>query len=87
MGRDAPGDPSFASGHAAIDRQSAHSFCPLGLEALGFEERKGIAMDEPHFTLGVTARCSDGECGAVIRVVIDPVARKLTISSSSPGTD
>lgn len=35
-------------------------------------------MDEPHFTIGVTAHCSDGECGAVIRVVIDPVARRLT---------
>ncbi|MBW4078714.1 MAG: hypothetical protein HIU84_09460 [Acidobacteria bacterium] len=35
-------------------------------------------MDEPHFTIGVTTHCSDGECGVVTRVVIDPVARKLT---------
>lgn len=35
-------------------------------------------MGEPHFTIGVPARCSDGECGAVSRVVIDPVARRLT---------
>jgi len=37
-----------------------------------------VAMGEPQFTIGVSARCSDGECGEVSRVVIDPVARKLT---------
>ena len=37
-----------------------------------------MAMGEPQFTIGVSARCSDGECGEVSRVVIDPVARKLT---------
>lgn len=35
-------------------------------------------MDEPQFTIGVPARCSDGECGTVIRVVVDPVARTVT---------
>jgi sporulation protein YlmC with PRC-barrel domain len=35
-------------------------------------------MGEPQITIGVTAQCSDGECGAVSRVVIDPVARTLT---------
>lgn len=35
-------------------------------------------MSEPQFTIGVSARCSDGECGVVIRVVVDQVARKLT---------
>lgn len=35
-------------------------------------------MDEPQFSIGVHARCSDGECGTVIRVVVDPVARTLT---------
>jgi sporulation protein YlmC with PRC-barrel domain len=35
-------------------------------------------MSEPQFTIGVSARCSDGECGEVSRVVIDPIARKLT---------
>ncbi len=29
-------------------------------------------------TLGVDARCSDGPCGTVIRVVLDPVARVAT---------
>ena len=37
-----------------------------------------MAMGEPQFTIGGSARCSDGECGEVSRVVIDPVARKLT---------
>jgi len=35
-------------------------------------------MDEPLFTIGAPASCRDGECGEVIRVVIDPVARKVT---------
>ncbi len=35
-------------------------------------------MDEPVFSIGGRATCRDGECGAVIFVVIDPVARKLT---------
>lgn len=35
-------------------------------------------MDEPVFTIGARATCRDGDCGAVIFVVIDPVARKLT---------
>ncbi len=30
------------------------------------------------FTIGAEARCSDGACGEVIRVVVDPVARVLT---------
>jgi len=35
-------------------------------------------MEEPLFTIGARARCHDDECGEVIRVVIDPVARKVT---------
>jgi sporulation protein YlmC with PRC-barrel domain len=54
------------------------SLCAFAFQALGFERRKEITMSEPQFTIGVSARCSDGECGVVIRVVIDPVARKLT---------
>jgi len=30
------------------------------------------------FTIGVDAVCTDGTCGKVIRVVVDPVARALT---------
>jgi sporulation protein YlmC with PRC-barrel domain len=30
------------------------------------------------FTIGAAAACSDGPCGAVSRVVVDPVARELT---------
>jgi sporulation protein YlmC with PRC-barrel domain len=35
-------------------------------------------MDEPHFTVGVSVQCKDGECGNLIRIVIDPVARSMT---------
>jgi sporulation protein YlmC with PRC-barrel domain len=30
------------------------------------------------FTIGATATCTDGECGTVTRVVVDPVARAIT---------
>jgi len=30
------------------------------------------------FTIGVDATCTDGVCGEVIRVVVDPVARAVT---------
>ena len=30
------------------------------------------------FTIGVAAFCTDGPCGKVIRVVVDPVARAVT---------
>ncbi|HEX3841043.1 MAG TPA: PRC-barrel domain-containing protein [Acidimicrobiales bacterium] len=36
-------------------------------------------MAQPtQFTIGAEARCSDGVCGEVIRVVVDPVARAVT---------
>jgi sporulation protein YlmC with PRC-barrel domain len=35
-------------------------------------------MTDTTFTIGATAACSDGPCGAVSRVVVDPVARELT---------
>jgi|SRR5215471_1575558 len=36
-------------------------------------------MTEPsQFTIGAEARCSDGVCGDVTRVVVDPVARAVT---------
>jgi sporulation protein YlmC with PRC-barrel domain len=35
-------------------------------------------MADTTFTIGAAATCSDGPCGAVSRVVIDPVARELT---------
>ena len=30
------------------------------------------------FTIGAEARCSDGDCGDISRVVVDPVARSIT---------
>lgn len=35
-------------------------------------------MDERQFTMGDRVRCRDGECGEIIRVVLDPVARSVT---------
>jgi sporulation protein YlmC with PRC-barrel domain len=35
-------------------------------------------MADTTFTIGTAAVCSDGPCGAVNRVVVDPVARELT---------
>lgn len=35
-------------------------------------------MADAAFTIGSTAACSDGPCGKVTRVVVDPVARTLT---------
>jgi len=35
-------------------------------------------MADTTFTIGALAECSDGPCGAVSRVVVDPVARELT---------
>ena len=40
-------------------------------------EMKGRAMTatETQFTIGSEARCSDGICGEISRVVVDPVAK------------
>jgi sporulation protein YlmC with PRC-barrel domain len=35
-------------------------------------------VTETSFTIGAKASCTDGECGEVRRVVVDPVARTLT---------
>jgi len=35
-------------------------------------------MAETSFVIGAGARCVDGVCGKVIRVVVDPVARAVT---------
>jgi sporulation protein YlmC with PRC-barrel domain len=35
-------------------------------------------MESMQFTIGAEATCTDGVCGEVIRVVIDPVARAVT---------
>jgi sporulation protein YlmC with PRC-barrel domain len=35
-------------------------------------------MTDTTFTIGAAAACSDGPCGAVSRVVVDPVAREIT---------
>jgi len=35
-------------------------------------------MDNTTFTIGADVSCADGDCGAVSRVVVDPVARTVT---------
>lgn len=37
-----------------------------------------VIVSETTFTIGADASCSDGACGAVSRVVVDPVARVVT---------
>jgi len=41
-------------------------------------EPGGGMADATSFMIGATARCGDGECGLVKKVVIDPVARTVT---------
>jgi sporulation protein YlmC with PRC-barrel domain len=43
-----------------------------------FEERRGSMAESTEFTIGARASCADGPCGQVVRVVIDPIARKVT---------
>jgi len=46
---------------------------------VGSTDSETVAMAEATvFTIGIDANCSDGVCGEVIRVVIDPVARAVT---------
>ncbi len=35
-------------------------------------------MESMQFTIGAEATCTDGVCGEVIRVVVDPIAREVT---------
>jgi hypothetical protein len=35
--------------------------------------------DTVQFRIGANASCSDGSCGEVSRVVVDPVARAITL--------
>jgi hypothetical protein len=39
------------------------------------------------FRIGADARCTDGSCGQVSRIIVNPVTRKVTlISQSTPST-
>jgi sporulation protein YlmC with PRC-barrel domain len=37
-----------------------------------------MSDDEPEFVIGSQVSCTDGECGELLRVVVDPVAYRLT---------
>jgi hypothetical protein len=61
-----------------ITRFEAHdSECEKGFaRALGSKETRRVAMAEmTQFTIGVDATCTDGVCGQVSRVVVDPIHR------------
>src|SRR3954447_15340529 len=54
---------------------------PLARSRCGIVGSKGtgkVAMAGTKFTIGVDVSCSDGICGEVLRVVVDPVARRVT---------
>ena len=51
---------------------------PLTGSALCSKRMRRSAVAETPFTIGADARCTDGVCGKVIRVVVDPVARAVT---------
>ena len=42
--------------------------------------------EETKFAIGATASCSDGPCGEVSRMIIDPATRRSRILSSSRNT-
>jgi hypothetical protein len=46
--------------------------------ALCSKRARRPAMAETPFVIGADARCTDGVCGKLIRVVVDPVARRVT---------
>src|SRR5262249_20606112 len=47
------------------------------------QTRRGVAQ-MMEFTIGTEASCTDGVCGEVIRVVVDPVARAVTHLAIEP---
>ena len=52
---------------------------PLAGLALGSDEARRVAMAETtSFAIGSDASCTEGVCGEVSRVVVDPVARAVT---------
>src|SRR5665213_1840706 len=42
------------------------------------DERSPLMSETAEFTIGSEVACSDGICGELTRVVVDPVARALT---------
>src|SRR5665213_334320 len=47
--------------------------------SIGSTERRKVVMAETtEFRIGAGARCSDGVCGAVTKVVVDPIVRAVT---------
>jgi hypothetical protein len=47
--------------------------------------RRLVMTETTSFTIGAAASCTDGDCGKVARVVVDPVARTITHLVVEPG--
>ena len=48
-------------------------------------EGKAAVADATEFTIGATANCSDGACGEISRLIIDPAAGTVTHLVVTPG--
>jgi sporulation protein YlmC with PRC-barrel domain len=68
------------SGHLRAGRST------LAVQTSGREPPEGVAAvaDETELTIGARAHCSDGLCGKVIRIVIDPATRTVTHLAVEP---
>src|SRR5215831_1022461 len=49
----------------------------------GPKENQGVAQMMP-FRIGADARCTDGACGHVSRIIVNPVAREVTHLAVDP---
>src|SRR5262245_55249047 len=47
--------------------------------------REAVMAGEPQFTIGARARCTDGHCGEVRRLIIDPATETVTHLVIQPG--
>ncbi|MGO8870098.1 MAG: PRC-barrel domain-containing protein [Acidimicrobiales bacterium] len=62
-----------------LETASTKMLAAVGIRPYGGDTIKKVTMaEEEKFTIGAEVRCSDGVCGQVIRVVVDPVARAVT---------
>jgi hypothetical protein len=62
--------------------QNAGKHRPVGFPGAGgrvkVDRARRMVMAEAQFTIGADVSCTDGVCGAVRRVVVDPLARVVT---------
>jgi sporulation protein YlmC with PRC-barrel domain len=58
-----------------LGRCAIHQVTRTRLES---EETRRAAMAETPYTIGSDVSCTDGACGQVARIIVDPVARTIT---------